>query len=425
MSDWSLLRAALASAGDRVDLTWAELDDLVCGLPASAAKHRAFWSGDRPQTRAMRSAGYAIENLELGQSVTFVRATGSTRSAASPDPRVDRPADLVLVTCVKEKGPVPAPARELYTSALFRKQRTYAESSGKPWYILSAEHGLVAPDEWLAPYDRHLANTPRSYRDTWGAWVLARLALLDGDLAGRCLEVHAGADYVAALARHADRARAVLRLPLQGLTHGQRLAWYGTRQSAGNEHASPARSGHSEAERFVELLSDLSASMAPESLASDQAAELNQCGLYSWWVDAVGADDLSRGLGVVMAPGLIYAGLAGATRWPSGRRSTNTLKSRILGMHLGGRHEFSTFRRSLGSVLASLRGEESIDEVALTAWMKAHLRVVAIPHEDPDTLGQLERDVLTTLNPPLNLGGMPRADVRTELSKLRRPFAQR
>jgi hypothetical protein len=80
-------------------------------------------------------------------------------------------------------------------------------------------------------------------------------------------------------------------------------------------------------------------------LSADQQPALERSGRV---VDLAGAGDLSAGLGLPLEPGLIYAGLAGATRWPSGRRSTNTLWSRVAGMHLGGRHEFCTFRRSLG-----------------------------------------------------------------------------
>jgi hypothetical protein len=39
---------------------------------------------------------------------------------------------------------------------------------------------------------------------------------------------------------------------------------------------------------------------------------------------------------VLIEAGLIYAGLAGATRWPSGKRSTNTLWSRLQGCTSGG-----------------------------------------------------------------------------------------
>ncbi len=139
----------------------------------------------------------------------------------------------------------------------------------------------------------------------------------------------------------------------------------------------------------------------------------------SWWVDAAGAADLSRGLGLAVPAGLIYAGLAGATRWPSGKRSTNTLWLRIAGMHLGGNHEFSTFRRTLGAVLANATGSDSIDENGLTAWMHDHLKVVAVPCVDADTLGSLEEAVLTALDPPLNLQGNSPTPVRRRLTQLR------
>ena len=48
-------------------------------------------------------------------------------------------------------------------------------------------------------------------------------------------------------------------------------------------------------------------------------------------------------------------------------------------MHLGGRHEFSTFRLSLGSILAVARDTADIDEEHLTEWMHAHLSLIALP----------------------------------------------
>ena len=78
---------------------------------------------------------------------------------------------LLLVACVKEKRSVPSAARDLYVSPLFRKERAYAERSGLPWFILSAEHGLLGPDEWIAPYERYLPDTPSAFRQAWGMWV--------------------------------------------------------------------------------------------------------------------------------------------------------------------------------------------------------------------------------------------------------------
>lgn len=94
-------------------------------------------------------------------------------------------------------------------------------------------------------------------------------------------------------------------------------------------------------------------------------------------------------------------------------------------MHLGGRHEFSTFRLSLGSVIAEARGESGIDELALTAWMHEHLRVVAIPVDDPDTLGQVETRVLEVIDPPLNLDKMARTDLRRRHTELRRQYTSK
>jgi hypothetical protein len=135
---------------------------------------------------------------------------------------------IVLVTCVKSKRARPAAAKDLYTSALFRKERAYAERAGVPWFILSAEHGLVAPDEWLAPYERYLANTSASYRSAWGAWAAARLELLAGPLSDKTVEIHAGSRYLDALRPHLERLGARIVDPLHGLAMGQRLAWYGS-----------------------------------------------------------------------------------------------------------------------------------------------------------------------------------------------------
>lgn len=93
-------------------------------------------------------------------------------------------------------------------------------------------------------------------------------------------------------------------------------------------------------------------------------------------------------------------------------------------MHLGKKHEFSTLRRSLGSVLAHGNGQTTIDEERLTLWMHSHLRVVLVPVADPDTLDALESDVLSALNPPLNLAKVPGTPLRQRLTVLRKHYAQ-
>ena len=168
-----------------------------------------------------------------------------------------------------------------------------------------------------------------------------------------------------------------------------------------------------------DLVDGASAISPATFLASDRRA-LSAPGLYSWWVDNPGALDLTRGLGNPIQPGLIYAGLAGATRWPSGKRSSYTLWSRIAGMHLTGRHEFST----LGSILAAADQRRGIDEERLSAWMSQHLAVRVVLGPGADELGHIEREILRRIDPPLNLMGMPPTPIRARLRELRREHAR-
>jgi len=432
MAGWNDLRAVLDAAVAPVRLTWPELERIVGGLPPSAGRHRAWWSGDRPHVHVWQSAGYRVSNLVPGAEVTFVRGDLPARpargwaAASVPLPENwSRAGDLLLVTCVKEKLDTPAAAKDLYVSPLFRKERAYAERRGVPWFILSAEHGLVAPDEWLAPYDRYLPDTPAAYRAVWGRWVVERLELLAGHLADRVVEVHASAAYVAALAEHLDRKGATLTTPIDGLTLGERLAWYDApRQLPDPGHARVrSHSTHTAAAAFIDRLRAQDNAVTPQQIQDSHGAGLTMPGLYSWWVDPAGAADLTRGLELpepdALSEGLIYAGLAGATRWPSGKRSTNTLWSRIAGMHLGSNYQFSTFRKTLGAILAQTWQREIIEEPALTRWMLDHLMVIAVPYDDADSLGRLEGDVLAALDPPLNLQGMSPSRIRSRITTLR------
>lgn len=425
MANWSPLRDKLASVDDRIEVAWADLDALVGGLPRSAYDHQAFWSGDRSGW-----PGFTTTDVRVGRSVTFVRRNGprarppAVASRAEPvaATRASQAVDLVLVGCAKRKRATAAPARDLYTSPLFRKSRAYAESAGVQWFVLSAKHGLVSPATVLEPYDLTLATTSREYRREWARRVLSELEEACDSLDGKSIEVHAGAAYATSLRPVLEARGALVSEPLQGLRQGQRLAWYGS--GAGHDDDLGSMAVLDAAEIAAQLTTPSSRQSPAEFLATDGDG-LRRPGLYSWWVDAGGAAELSTGLGQPVAAGLIYAGLAGATRSRSGRRSSNTLWGRISGMHLGGRHEFSTFRLSLGSVLAAAGGLAEIDENALTDWMHEHLRVAAVPVADADGLGGLESVILRRLDPPLNLSKMSASPVRLRVTELRRIYSRK
>jgi hypothetical protein len=290
--------------------------------------------------------------------------------------------------------------------------RTYAEASGRPWFILSAEHGLVSPDEWLEPYERYLPDTSREYRRAWGEKVAKQLEQAVGSLSGVVIDVHAGAPYVESVEEALGPRGAQVLDQLSGLSFGRRLSWY-------LQHAAI---GEPDSSKVISQLQDEPTARPLSDIIASGGVDLRVPGMYSWWVDEAGAGDLTMGLGHRIQPGLIYAGLAGATR-SGGSASSNTLWGRIATMHLGKKHEFSTLRRSLGSVLAEGHGQPTIDEEQLTRWMHAHLRVIPIPVADVDTLDRLESEILTHLDPPLNLAKVPKTTLRVRLSELRKKYA--
>lgn len=319
--------------------------------------------------------------------------------------------DIVLIGCVKTKRDHGAPAKDLYVSDYFLKMRAYAEASGRPWFILSAEHGLVRPDDWLEPYERYLPDTTRDYRRAWGQKVAAQLEQAAGPLGGLAIEIHAGAAYVESLEEPLRSVGAQLIDELHGLSIGHRLSWYLSRQAALTDEND-----------VVATLRDTASARTLTEVMETNGTGLRAPGMYSWFVDEAGADDLTAGLGHPVNAGLIYAGLAGATR-SGGSTSSNTLWGRIATMHLGKKHEFSTLRRSLGSILAYASGHPAIDEVQLTGWMHAHLRVVTIPVADADALDALESAILTELDSPLNLAKVAKTPLRRQLSALRKQYS--
>lgn len=322
---------------------------------------------------------------------------------------------------MKTKAPTSAPAADLYMSPLWRARRRYAETSGDAWFILSAKYGLVTPDRILPPYELALSQLAARKRREWGIAAVTALEAEVGDLRGATVEIHAGALYRDACRVPLAEMGATVRNPLDGLSIGQQLAWYRTQEQ---------RDHSPDVEEIIRRLRDRQAALSAADWPAD-LSDLDHCGLYSWWADVTGARQLSDGLDSKVAPGLIYAGQAGATRWPSGRPSRATLASRIDGNHLRGRVRGSTFRLTLAAALLTKLDLEvvgakklSLDsERRLTEWIHDHLAVAVFPYSQPDDLGRLEEAVINRLDPPLNLEGLPSSAPRERLRELRAVIA--
>lgn len=159
---------------------------------------------------------------------------------AEPVPLDTPPLRIALVSCGKAKLTHPAPARYLYTGSLFRAARSYVERSGyDAWWILSARHGLVHPDEVLGPYEATLTGRGEEELTRWANKVDSRLRCSNYGLWSQAggqieMDIFAGKAYVdPLLSHHTLRALTetnthtntwTINVPHAGLQIGERLA---------------------------------------------------------------------------------------------------------------------------------------------------------------------------------------------------------
>jgi len=224
---------------DDVTFDMAELEAVLeAPLPPSAREHPAWWGRAHNHARWAAYGFTASPDLRR-QRVRFRRRSRRTQP---PGDRSGTPAvgtglpdrRLILVGCVAEKRPVPSPAKDLYISPLWKKRRAYAESTGMPWAILSAEHGLVLPDQVIEPYDRSLRDETLAYRREWSQRTARAVVDLCRRLGVFTVEVHAGAAYLEhGLIGGLNAAGLRVLWPVRGLRIGEQLAWY-------DEHTEPA-----------------------------------------------------------------------------------------------------------------------------------------------------------------------------------------
>src|SRR3546814_4987956 len=115
------------------------------------------------------------------------------------------------------------PPRSTRTDTLFPYTtlfRSYVERQGGAWFILSAKHGLIAPETVIARYDETLGAMKAGARRLWGARVIEAMAeQID---AAAPLIVLAGRNYRDPLWPQIERRASV---PMEGLGICQQLAW--------------------------------------------------------------------------------------------------------------------------------------------------------------------------------------------------------
>lgn len=139
---------------------------------------------------------------------------------------------ICLVACSAEKRSGPVQARELYTSLRFQKARLYAERSYDAWYILSAKHGLVAPDAVLEPYDLSLRSLDEAGCQKWAKDVVDRL--LEVSQSGDAITILAEDDYAKPLSGLLRKRGNRVHRPFEGMSALERLQWLNSELSFPN-----------------------------------------------------------------------------------------------------------------------------------------------------------------------------------------------
>lgn len=130
---------------------------------------------------------------------------------------------IALVGCSGPKLDRAAPARQLYTSQLFRSALALAEHRHDAVYVVSAKYELVPLDRVIEPYNLTMSVVAKEWRTIWGVrvWdsILRRHQGVD-----RQIYVYAGKDYAQPI-RQAGFHAATFHEPLARMQIGQRLRW--------------------------------------------------------------------------------------------------------------------------------------------------------------------------------------------------------
>jgi hypothetical protein len=118
----------------------------------------------------------------------------------------------------------------LYTSPWFVKARRFVESQGSPWFILSAEYGLVEPAAETEPYERTLNTMSTRERREWAQRTFGQLVPHLARV--RRTVVLAGMRYREFLLPRLSWLGLVVDVPLAGMRIGEQLHWFVERARA-------------------------------------------------------------------------------------------------------------------------------------------------------------------------------------------------
>jgi cytoplasmic iron level regulating protein YaaA (DUF328/UPF0246 family) len=126
---------------------------------------------------------------------------------------------IVLISCVSLKQLYRSKAKDLYISALFKKNLAYARRlNPDAIYILSAKYGLLDLETEIDPYNQTLNTMSAEENRSWAEKVLQQLSRM-ADLNQDHFIFLAGEKYRKNLLPHLTS----YEIPMEGLTFGRQL----------------------------------------------------------------------------------------------------------------------------------------------------------------------------------------------------------
>jgi hypothetical protein len=165
--------------------------------------------------------GFAPEDVYRLFPRKLAAPAKETGGPHSSETGIDGTETVYLVSCVAKKQDHACKAADLYVSQWFRKARAYVEATRCPWFILSAEYGLLKPSCVVEPYNKTLNRMTRPERQDWAKRVIAQM---EADLpSAECIVVLAGARYREFLLDYLRSRVRTVEVPMQGLPIGKQL----------------------------------------------------------------------------------------------------------------------------------------------------------------------------------------------------------
>jgi hypothetical protein len=100
---------------------------------------------------------------------------------------------IIVIGCGRHKKKSPTLAKDLYTSERFKRSKAIATNIEANFFVLSAKHGLLEPNQIVEPYDVEISTLDEQKKILWAESVLKSIATFRN---GAAVTILAEKDYV-------------------------------------------------------------------------------------------------------------------------------------------------------------------------------------------------------------------------------------